>query len=268
MTSYRRSSTFTIDAGQRNLAVRCAGVTSRGPYQQMAESAGPVDGKAKQGAGFRHTKVLGYHPILATRADSGEVLHARMRRGQANTQRGARRFLDELIARVRRAGATGPLTVRVDAGFWSNDTVTTLNRLDVRYTMAVRCGVKTIAAAIATIDEDAWIDIAYPEGGQAQVADTTYTTDSGRRRTTRRLVVRRTRRTDSAQQRLWPDWRHHAFITDSDGDTVDVDAFHRHHAVVEWPSATSKMAPGSTTSHRATSTPTRHGCDAPCSPTT
>ena len=192
-----------------------------------------VDGKHKQGAGFGYTKVLGYHPILATRADSGEVLHARMRKGQANTQRGARRFIDELIARVRRAGATGPLTVRVDAGFWSNDTITTLGRLDVRYTMAVRCGVKTIAAAIATIDEDAWVDIDYPDGGQAQVADTTYTTGHGKRQTTRRLVVRRTRLTDTAQQRLWPDWRHHAFLTDLDGDAVDVDRFHRHHAVVE-----------------------------------
>ena len=50
---------------------------------------------------------------------------------------------------------------------------------------------------------------------------------------TRRLVVRRTRLTDTAQQRLWPDWRHHAFLTDLDGDAVTVDAFHRHHAVVE-----------------------------------
>ena len=50
---------------------------------------------------------------------------------------------------------------------------------------------------------------------------------------TRRLVVRRTRLTDPAQQRLWPDWRHHAFLTDLDGDAVTVDAFHRRHAVVE-----------------------------------
>jgi hypothetical protein len=192
-----------------------------------------VTGKQKQGAGFGYTKVLGYHPILATRADSGEVLHARMRKGQANTQRGARRFIDELIARVRRAGATGPLTVRVDAGFWSNDTISTLNRLDVRYTMAVRCGVKSVAAAIAAIPDTAWVDIDYPVGGQAQVADTTYTTGSGRRQTTRRLVVRRTRLTDTAQQRLWPDWRHHGFLTDLTDDVVTVDAFHRRHAVVE-----------------------------------
>jgi len=63
-----------------------------------------VVGKQKQGAGYGYTHVLGYHPILATRARTGEVLHARMRKGQANTQRGAKRFIEELIARVRRAG--------------------------------------------------------------------------------------------------------------------------------------------------------------------
>ena len=206
----------------------------RGPRRSNAPGLpDEVAGHAKGGAGFGYTKVLGYHPILATRADSGEVLHARMRKGAANTQRGARRFLDEVIARVRRAGATGPLTVRVDSGFWSNDTITTLGRLNVRYTMAVRTGVTTVAAAIAAIADTAWVDIDYPAGGQAQVADTTYTTGSGRRQVSRRLVVRRTRLTDTAQQRLWPDWRHHGFLTDLDGDAVSVDAFHRRHAVVE-----------------------------------
>ena len=192
-----------------------------------------VDGKHKHGAGYGYTKVLGYHPILATRADTGEVLHARMRKGQANTQRGARRFIDELVARVRRADATGEITVRIDAGFWSNDTITTLNRLDVRYTMAVRTNTTSIAAAIATIDEEAWIDIDYTADGQAQVAECAYTTGTGRRQITRRLVVRRTRLTDTHQQRLWPNWRHHAFLTDLTADTVAVDRFHRHHAVVE-----------------------------------
>jgi hypothetical protein len=46
-------------------------------------------------------------------------------------------------------------------------------------------------------------------------------------------VVRRTRLTDRAQQALWPDWRHHAFVTDVDLDTVEADAFHRDHARVE-----------------------------------
>lgn len=32
---------------------------------------------------------------------------------------------------------------------------------------------------------------------------------------------------------MWPDWWHHAFLTDLNATTVDVDKFHRHHAVVE-----------------------------------
>lgn len=192
-----------------------------------------VDGNAKQGAGFGYTHALGYHPLLATRADTGEVLHARMRKGSSNTQRGTVRFLEELIARVRRAGATGSLTVRFDSGFWSNDTIVALNRLDVRYTMAVRCGTKGITDAIAAIPENAWQEIEYTVGGQAQVADCAYTTGKGKQAVTRRLVVRRTRLTGVAQQRLWPDWRHHAFLTDLDGTAVEVDRFHRHHAVVE-----------------------------------
>jgi hypothetical protein len=192
-----------------------------------------VDGKHKQGAGYGYTHKLGYHPILATRADTGEVLHARMRKGQANTQRGARRFIDEVVARVRRGGAVGELTVRVDSGFWSNDTIAGLNRLDVRYTMTVRCSTNSIAAAIAGIDDDAWEDIEYTCDGRAQVAECDYTTGRGRHAITRRLIVRRTRLTDTQQLKLWPDWRHHAFITDLDGAAVDVDKFHRHHAVVE-----------------------------------
>jgi Transposase DDE domain group 1 len=184
-----------------------------------------VEGKAKQGAAFGYTRVLGYHPILASRADTGEILHARLRKGSANTARGARRFIDELIARVRRAGAAGEIVVRVDSGFWSKDTIATLARLDVRYTMAVRTNTKGIASAIAAIDDSAWRPIDYTPDGEAQVAECRY---KGLR-----LIVRRTRLTDSRQLRIWPDWRHFAFLTDLTGDAVALDAFHRAHAVVE-----------------------------------
>ena len=128
-------------------------------------------------------------------------------------------------ARVRRAGATGELVMRFDSGFWSNETITGLGRLNVRYTMAVRTNTPTIAAAIAGIAEDAWFEIDYTDDGQAQVAECVY---NGRR-----LVVRRTRLTDRHQAKLWPDWRHFGFLTDLDDDTVTIDAFHRQHAVVE-----------------------------------
>ena len=227
-----------------------------------------VAGSPSKAPGSATRKVLGYHPILATRADTGEVLHARMRKGSANTQRGARRFIDELVARVRRAGATGKITVRVDAGFWSNDTIATLNRLDVRYTMAVRSrttGSRRRSPASTTMpgSTSTTPPTAKPKSPSAPTPPA-----PGRRAVTRRLIVRRTRLTDTAQQRLWPDWRHHAFLTDLDGNAVEVDRFHRHHAVVELAIRDLKTAPGSTMSRPATSTPTRPGCNAPCSLTT
>ncbi len=189
-----------------------------------------VHGHLKQGAAYGYTKVLGYHPLVATRADTGEVLHARLRKG--SSQRGVKRFAEELIPRVRRAGATGALTVRADAGFWNYKLLDTLSRLGVRWSVTVRIN-QQIRACIDSIDDTAWIPIAYPDGGRAEVAEALYVTGKGKHRRELRLVVRRTRLTDRAQQRLWPDWRHHAFITDLDLATVAMDQFHRDHATVE-----------------------------------
>lgn len=189
-----------------------------------------VYGKLKAGAAYGYTKVLGYHPLVASLASTGEVLHARMRKG--SSQRGHKRFVEELIARVRRAGATGPITVRADSGFFAWKLIDTLTRLGVSWSVTVHLN-QGIRKAIEAIDDDAWVDIVYPHGGAGQVADTTYTTGRGRKQRQVRLVVRRTRLTDKAQQRLWPDWRHHAFVTNLAGSAVEVDRHHRAHAVVE-----------------------------------
>lgn len=173
-----------------------------------------VEGKKKQGAAYGYTKVLGYHPLVATRADTGEVVHARMRKGSANTARGARRFIDEIVARARRAGASGQIVMRFDSGFWSKDTLALLARHGISYTMAVRANTKGIAEAIAGIDNSAWKSIEYTPDGVAQVAETRY---GGRR-----LIIRRTRLVDPRQARLWPDWRNFAFLTDLDGDAVEI----------------------------------------------
>jgi hypothetical protein len=194
-----------------------------------------VHGHAKSGAGYGYTHQLGYHPLLATWAGTGDVLHARMRKGSANTQRGAEQFVKELIARVRRNGASGPLCVRADSGFYAWDTIDTLTRLNVAWSVTVNINA-SIRTAIAAINEDAWIDIEYPDGGRAQVAETVYVTGgyhSQRPLRQVRMVVRRTRLTDPAQLRLWPDWRHHAFVTNVDLPTVAADEFHRDHATVE-----------------------------------
>jgi hypothetical protein len=189
-----------------------------------------VHGRKKQGAAYGYTRVLGYHPLLATRADTGEILHARLRKG--SSQRGAKRFVEELIARVRRAGATGALVVRADSGFWSYALIDTLTRLGVGWSITVNINTQ-VRACIDAIDETAWHPIDYPADGEAAVAETTYVSGRGRDRRELRLVVRRTRLLDPAQAALWPDWRHHAFITSLDTPAVEADQFHRDHARVE-----------------------------------
>jgi hypothetical protein len=142
------------------------------------------------------------------------------------------RFTEELIARVRRAGATGQLTLRADSGFFSSALIDTLARLGVRYSITVDQNDR-VKAAVAQIPEASWRPITYVDGGEAEVAETTLVT--GRRRAvhTLRLVVRRTRLTDPKQLRLWPDWQHHCFVTNVDLDAVCADVFHREHATVE-----------------------------------
>ena len=113
---------------------------------------GEVHGDRKQGAGYGYTRQLGYHPILAVRADTGEVLHIRNRKGQANTQRGASRFVDELLARVRRAGHTGRVVIRADSGFENHKQFNALERRGIEFSIGVKQS-KTIRALIAQIPE-------------------------------------------------------------------------------------------------------------------
>jgi len=184
---------------------------------------GEVCGRLKQGAAYGYTRLFGYHPILATRADTRETLHIRLRKGSANTQKGMLRFCDELIARVNRAGATGVKLLRADSGFWNTKVFERLECAGWQYSIGVR-NIKQVRTAVHAIDEHAWTKIDYPEGGEAQIAETVY---GGRR-----LIVRRTRLL-GAQAELWPDWRHFCFITNRTNEIALVEAEHRDHAVIE-----------------------------------
>ena len=185
---------------------------------------GEVHGHAKQGAAFGYTRQRGYHPILATRADTGEVLHIRLRTGSANTSRGMLRFCDELIARVDRAGATGPKLLRADSGFWAKKSFDRLDRAGWQFSIGVRLQAH-VRTAIEQIDEHAWTTLEdYPPTSIAQIAETTLGD--------RRLVVRRVRTLDK-QGELLPSWEHFPFATNRSDALALVEAEHRQHAVVE-----------------------------------
>ena len=185
---------------------------------------GEVHGDQKQGASYGYTRQLGYHPIAAVRADTGEVLHIRNRKGKANTQRGAARFVDELLARIRRAGHTGQVVIRADSGFENHKLMRALHRQGVEFSIGVKQS-KTIRALIAVIPDTDWVTVEdYPDTGEAQIAETMLGAW--------RLIVRRTRLV-GAQAELFPDWRHHCFATNRTVPMRVADIDHRDHATIE-----------------------------------
>src|ERR1035437_2836325 len=185
---------------------------------------GEGPGDQKQGASYGYTKPLGYHPLLARPGGTGEVLHIRNRKGKANTQRGNPRFVDELLARVRRAGATGTILIRADSGFENHKLFKTFDARGVEFSIGVKQR-KSIRALIEEIPETAWIKLEdYPKTGEAQIAET--------KLGDWRLIVRRTRLV-GPQADLFPDWRYHAFATNRTEALKLVEAEHREHAVVE-----------------------------------
>jgi hypothetical protein len=187
-------------------------------------------GLAKQGGVFGHTKVRGYHPLVSVIAGTGDVVHSRLRGGNANSGRGAAGFLTETFNRVRAAGATGPLTLRADSGFYSRKVVDACRQADVRVSVTVKLN-KALHTTIAAIDDDAWVPIPYFLDG-ADVAETTYR-PFGKKAPEMRLIVRRVRPTPGSQLALFVEFSYHAFITDREGDTLCLEADHRRHAEVE-----------------------------------
>jgi hypothetical protein len=87
------------------------------------------------------------------------VLHIRLRKGSATSEKGMLRFGDELIARVGRAGAEGVKLFRAHSGSWN------INGWSGP-AGGTRSGTprqKGIQGAVEAIDEDAWQTIDYPD---------------------------------------------------------------------------------------------------------
>ena len=191
-------------------------------------------GLAKEGARHHgYTGKRGYHPLLAIAAGTGEVLMSRLREGRANTARGAAHFLRETVSRVRRAGASGQLTVRADSGFYAHALVAACREMDVRFSITIRQH-KSLRDLIEAIPEEDWTPIPYWMDGAADVAETTYTPFQTKPDAAPvRLIVRRVKPTPGSQLALFARYSYHGFITDRDGETLELEADHRRHAEVE-----------------------------------
>jgi len=100
-----------------------------------------------------------------------------------------------------------------------------------------------VTKAIEAIDDDVWTPVHYPGAAldpdtgalisDAEVAETPYTlTVRGHGPVTARLVVRRVRDANYPDA-LFPVWRYHPVVTNSDLPTTKADLTHCKHAIVE-----------------------------------
>ena len=216
-------------------------------------------GGTKQGAAFGHAKIAsksllvrGLNVLAATVSTllaAPVVAAARLRGGNAGSARGAASLVAEAINTARQAGATGLIVVRADSAYYAGAFVAACRRNGARFSVTVRMDPK-VKRAIATITDDAWTPIEYPNAiydeqtGQwisdAEIAEVPYTAFASSRahRTDGRLIVRRVKRlnpkaTAQGQGELFATYRYHAVFTDSPFQLVQAESDHRGHAIVE-----------------------------------
>ena len=176
----------------------------------------------------------GYHPLLAVAAGTGDVLMARLREGRAATVRGAAHFLREAIGWVRGAGASGALTMRADSGFYAHEVVAVCRAMNVRFSITARFHGRKLRNLIEAIPETAWTPIPYWIAGGADVAEIAYTPFAAEQDAVPvRLIVRRVRPKEGSQLALLVLYDYHPFITDREGDMLELEADHRRHAEIE-----------------------------------
>jgi Transposase DDE domain group 1 len=212
----------------------------------------PVYGHAKQGASYGHTKIAGKQilrkgvsPLATTISTTGAapvIAGMRLRAGKANSGKGAGRMIASAIGTARAAGVSGPILVRGDSAYGTRKVVTACLRASAQFSLVMTRN-SAIDRAIAAIEETAWTPVSYPGAvrdpdtgawiSDAEVAEIAYTAfASTPDRITARLVVRRVK---DARYRdaLFPVWRYHPFLTNTDLPVEQADITHRQHAIIE-----------------------------------
>lgn len=219
-----------------------------------------VHGHAKQGAGFGYSGVRGLNSLIAT-VTTGRaapvIVAQRLRKGTVGSPRGAKRLTADALATVRTMRspeATDKPLLRADSAFYGHPTIAAAITAGADVSITARLA-PDIKRAIATIDEDAWTTIKYPQAiydensntwiSKAEVAEvgfTAFTAQAKPNHVPGRLVVRRipdvnaNKKKAAGQDALFDVWRFHAFFTTvstDELDTVAADKTHRQHAIIE-----------------------------------
>ena len=123
--------------------------------------------------------------------------------------------------------------MRADSGFYAHAIVAVCREKRVRFSIIVRQHPR-LRNIIEAIPEEEWTPIPYWMEGTADVAETDYPPfESTPDAAPVRIIVRRVKPTPGSQLALFTNYSYHAFITDREGDTLELEADHRRHAKIE-----------------------------------
>ena len=98
-------------------------------------------GYAKQGAGYGYTGVKGLNAFLATASSASSapvIVATRLRKGAANSARGAARLVADALVTTRSCGAAGTVVLRADSAFYGRDVIAAARRAGARFSVTAR----------------------------------------------------------------------------------------------------------------------------------
>jgi hypothetical protein len=208
----------------------------------------------KEGAAPTYKGGFGLHPLAAFVDETGEVLAGMLRPGNAGSNTVEdhcdvlARGIDALPARYR-AGHLGgddpalaqvPILVRADAAGATHGFVAELAARNVGFSVGYQITAR-VQGALCQLADDAWRGALDPDAQPrtgAQVAEVHGVLNRADWPEATRLIVRRERPHPGAAHKLslfdeLTGWRHTAFLTDTPGDSAELELRHRRHARVE-----------------------------------
>jgi len=199
----------------------------------------------KEGAAPTYKHSYGFHPILVTCDNTGELLAIRLRPGNAGANTAADHLdvLAEAIAQIP-AGHRGHLLIRGDSAAATHAVLAWLTgqntaRRRIEYSLGWSIG-EPERAAITALPDAAWSPALAADGGVregAQVAELTGLLQLPGWPAGMRVIVRRERPHPGAQLSLFEErdgWRYTAFVTNTrTGSLQWLEVRHRAHARVE-----------------------------------
>jgi hypothetical protein len=111
-----------------------------------------------------YTGVKGLNALLATVSTplaAPIIVASRLRKGPAGSGRGAARLVADALKTTAGCGGTGLVIVRADSAFYAAEVVAAIRRGRPRFSITARKDL-AVQMAIASISEDAWTPINYP----------------------------------------------------------------------------------------------------------